>query len=215
MRHTFTLVELMITVAIVALLGAIAIPRFQSYQTDARLAEPAVMVDGAWPILTQAWKNGDLPQVDWTTGAVPRSQVDRELVDWYKQEKDGPTINLAGAETLRALGIEPDGGTRCSYDASGALNLVILMVRCDLNGDGVQLSIGTVQADQADQPPVDSIQLTCNFASGAVQNPDPASYIDDIAGCIMKDGYCVTSGYLDTWDHSGWDAAMVSSMPCR
>jgi type IV pilus assembly protein PilE len=54
----FTLVEIMITVVIVAILTAIALPSYRDYVTRARLAEAFVALGGAQTSAEQFWSNG-------------------------------------------------------------------------------------------------------------------------------------------------------------
>ena len=53
----FTLVEVMITVAIVAILSAVAVPQYSSYVTRGRLAEAFSSLGAVQPLAEQHWSN--------------------------------------------------------------------------------------------------------------------------------------------------------------
>ncbi|AFC86629.1 pilin [Frateuria aurantia] len=58
----FTLIELMIVVAIIAILAAIAIPQYQNYITKAQFSESQSIIDGLkTPIAEFATQNGACP----------------------------------------------------------------------------------------------------------------------------------------------------------
>jgi type IV pilus assembly protein PilA len=54
-QQGFTLIELMIVVAIIGILAAIAIPAYQDYTIRSQVAEGAVLCDGAKNGLTEFW----------------------------------------------------------------------------------------------------------------------------------------------------------------
>ncbi|TFW29635.1 type IV pilin protein [Duganella callida] len=58
-RHArgFTLIEVMITVAIVSILLAVAIPAYSDYVTRGRLSEAFTALGGAQPAAEQYWSN--------------------------------------------------------------------------------------------------------------------------------------------------------------
>jgi type IV pilus assembly protein PilA len=59
----FTLIELMIVVAIIAILAAIAIPAYQNYLIRAQVSEGAVLTDGAKTAVAEFYSvNGRLPK---------------------------------------------------------------------------------------------------------------------------------------------------------
>lgn len=57
MQKGFTLIELMIVVAIIAILAAIAIPAYQDYLVRSQVSEGAVLTDGAKTALAEYYGN--------------------------------------------------------------------------------------------------------------------------------------------------------------
>jgi type IV pilus assembly protein PilA len=63
LQKGFTLIELMIVVAIIAILAAIAIPAYQNYLIRAQVSEGAVLADGLKTPLAEYYSNhGGFPQ---------------------------------------------------------------------------------------------------------------------------------------------------------
>ena len=57
MQKGFTLIELMIVVAIIAILAAIAIPAYQDYLVRTQVSEGAVLTDGAKTAISEYFSN--------------------------------------------------------------------------------------------------------------------------------------------------------------
>lgn len=57
MQRGFTLIEVMITVAIVGILMAVAVPAYSDYVTRGRLSEAFTTLGGAQPAAEQYWSN--------------------------------------------------------------------------------------------------------------------------------------------------------------
>ena len=72
----FTLIELMIVVAIIAILAAIAISQYQDYVIRAQVAEAANLADGVKTAVGEFYNNyGRFPSASCTNGLSRRSSL--------------------------------------------------------------------------------------------------------------------------------------------
>ncbi len=134
----FTLVEIMITVAIIGLLAAIAIPSFQR----ARLNSQATAIANNLRVFSGAFEQyvmqtGSYPPPDWTQGSYPVGMEDNWLSPGWVQSS-------------------PIGGYYVFHNASGTSPLVLLaennidvtiMTKVDTILDDGNLSTGSVRGD--------------------------------------------------------------------
>jgi type IV pilus assembly protein PilA len=61
-QQGFTLIELMIVVAIIGILAAVALPAYQDYTIRSQMTEPINLADGAKAAVADYWSNtGDYP----------------------------------------------------------------------------------------------------------------------------------------------------------
>ena len=108
MQKGFTLIELMIVVAIIAILAAIAIPAYQDYLIRTQVSEGAVLTDGAKTAMSEYYSNtGTFPAAGGTANTTVGlaknvsiagkyvSQVDIGTVSGQIQAKFGPGANAA------------------------------------------------------------------------------------------------------------------------
>ena len=124
MTRGFTMVELMIVVAIVGILAAIAVPEFNQMQLKAKRAEVPLNVEGITTahLAYEAAHDRFLFQLSW----VPNGTFTKKARPWVT------------TSTYQAIGFRPDGAVRGGYHSpSWGANGVDTVGRCDVDNDNV------------------------------------------------------------------------------
>lgn len=96
----FTLIELMIVVAIIAILAAIAIPQYQNYLIRTQVSEGMNLADGAKTAISEFYNNkGTWPSTNTSAGlAIPASMKGKYVTSVDAGTTKGKIIAVFGNE---------------------------------------------------------------------------------------------------------------------
>ena len=131
MQKGFTLIELMIVVAIIAILAAIAIPAYQNYLIRAQVSEGSVLADGGKTAVAEFYQNtGRFPTNNTSAGLAPAGSIGGKYTSSVTITSGIITALFSGAQVNKA--ISGDAFVLSAIATQGSMSW-----SCDVNGTNV------------------------------------------------------------------------------
>ena len=139
-QQGFTLIELMIVVAIIGILAAIAIPAYQDYIARAQVSESMELLGGAKILLAEYYQNNGVWPADPATVGMATSGKYVENVEFVTPTGETMTIRASFKSTDvsalikgRRVILRTENGARtwnCGPDSSNGVGLAYLPQAC-------------------------------------------------------------------------------------
>ncbi|ENV9296478.1 pilin, partial [Neisseria gonorrhoeae] len=104
LQKGFTLIELMIVIAIVGILAAVALPAYQDYTARAQVSEAILLAEGQKSAVTEYYPNhGEWPKNNASAGVASASEIKGKYVKEVKVENGVVTATMASSNVNKEI----------------------------------------------------------------------------------------------------------------
>ncbi|EPI6635668.1 pilin, partial [Neisseria gonorrhoeae] len=104
LQKGFTLIELMIVIAIVGILAAVALPAYQDYTARAQVSEAILLAEGQKSAVTEYYlNNGEWPKDNGAAGVASASTIKGKYVKEVKVENGVVTATMASSNVNKEI----------------------------------------------------------------------------------------------------------------
>ncbi|HGL9819827.1 TPA: pilin, partial [Neisseria gonorrhoeae] len=95
LQKGFTLIELMIVIAIVGILAAVALPAYQDYTARAQVSEAILLAEGQKSAVTEYYlNNGEWPEDNTSAGVASSAEIKGKYVQKVEVAKGVVTATM-------------------------------------------------------------------------------------------------------------------------
>ncbi|EMS4880064.1 pilin, partial [Neisseria gonorrhoeae] len=104
LQKGFTLIELMIVIAIVGILAAVALPAYQDYTARAQVSEAILLAEGQKSAVTEYYlNNGKWPEDNTSAGVASASEIKGKYVKSVTVAKGVVTAEMASSNVNKEI----------------------------------------------------------------------------------------------------------------
>ncbi|EMU2109707.1 pilin [Neisseria gonorrhoeae] len=104
LQKGFTLIELMIVIAIVGILAAVALPAYQDYTARAQVSEAILLAEGQKSAVTEYYPNhGEWPENNTSAGVASASDIKGKYVQKVEVNNGVVTATMASSNVNKEI----------------------------------------------------------------------------------------------------------------
>ncbi|HFR8712038.1 TPA: pilin, partial [Neisseria gonorrhoeae] len=104
LQKGFTLIELMIVIAIVGILAAVALPAYQDYTARAQVSEAILLAEGQKSAVTEYYlNNGEWPKDNGSAGVASASDIKGKYVKEVEVKNGVVTAQMASSNVNKEI----------------------------------------------------------------------------------------------------------------